>query len=150
MSTVQGDIGGGAVLVLSGGAMTGPIAMGNNNVTGAKQITFNSVPTANKTGASPNLADWTTGSIQEIVLTGNVTGTPTFTAPSGASRLTLRVKQDGTGSRTIASWPSGVRWPGGTAPTLSAGAGAVDYITFLYDGTNYDGYAAAGSSGAWA
>lgn len=126
------------------------LALGNGNVTAVKQVTFNSVPTANKTGAAPNLADWTTGSLQEIVLTGNVTGTPTFTAPTGASRLTLRVKQDGTGSRTIAAWPSGVRWPGGTAPTLSTGASAIDYITFLYDGTSYDGYAATGTSGAWA
>lgn len=126
------------------------LALGNGNITAAKQVCFNSVPTANKSGAAPNLADWTTGSIQEIVLTGNVTGTPTFTAPTGVSRLTLRVKQDGTGSRTIAAWPSGVRWPGGTAPTLSTGASAIDYITFLYDGTNYDGYAAAGTNGAWA
>jgi len=149
MSTVQGDVGGGAVLVLSGGAMTGPIAMGNNNVTGVKQVTFNSVPTAAKSGASPALVDWTAGSFQEIVI-GNITGTPTFTAPTGPSRLTLRVKQDATGSRTIAAWPSGVRWPGATAPTLSTAANAIDYVTFLYDGTNYDGYAAAGSGGAWA
>lgn len=126
------------------------LALGNGNITAAKQVCFNSMPTANKTGAAPNLADWTTGSLQEIVLTGNVTGTPTFTAPTGASRLTLRVKQDGTGSRTIAAWPSGVRWPGGTAPTLSTAANKIDYITFIYDGTNYDGMFGAGTTGGWA
>lgn len=42
-----------------------------------------------------------------------------------------RIKQDGTGNRTLA-YGSKFKWPGGTAPTLSTAAGAVDMITAQY------------------
>ena len=40
------------------------------------------------------------------------------------------------------TWPAAVRWPGGTAPTLTAGAG-VDVLVFITDdgGTNWRGVA---------
>lgn len=126
-------------LALAGGTMAGAIAMGNNNITGVKQVTFNGVVAGgNKTGASPSLADWTTGSWQAITLTGNVTGTPTFTAPSGPSRLTLKVTA---GAFTMV-WPTAVKWAGGAAPTLSTSN--YDIVTLLYDGTNYDAVASLG------
>ena len=43
---------------------------------------------------------------------------------------TIVLTQDGTGSRT-ASWGSQFLWPGGTAPTLSTGANAVDRIDYF-------------------
>ena len=42
-----------------------------------------------------------------------------------------RVKQDGTGSRTLA-YGSKFKWPGGTAPTLTATASATDFISGQY------------------
>ena len=147
MGTVQGDVSSGAVLVLSGGTMAGPLAMGNNNITGIKQVGFgSSIPTANKTGAAPALVDWTAGSIQEIVLTGNVTGTPTFTAPSAVGRISLRVKQDATGSRTM-TWPTAVDWGSAGAPTLTTGAGKMDWFTFMWDGSTYQAMAGIGAWG---
>ena len=83
--------------------------------------------------------NWNNGQKQVITLTGNIT-TMSFTAPAGTGNFLLRVVQDGTGGRTI-TWPASVRWPGGTAPTLSAGANAVDIVTFYYNGTNYYGVA---------
>jgi hypothetical protein len=53
------------------------------------------------------------------------------------SNLMLKVVQDGSGSRTITSWPGTVRWPGGIAPTLTTTAGAIDIVTCYYDRTNY-------------
>jgi hypothetical protein len=47
--------------------------------------------------------------------------------------LTLILTQDATGSRTV-TWWSGIKWPGGTAPTLSTAAGALDVFTFLKTG----------------
>ena len=44
------------------------------------------------------------------------------------------VKQDATGSRTLA-YGTTFSWPGGTAPTLTTTANAVDLITAVYDGT---------------
>ena len=43
---------------------------------------------------------------------------------------TIVLTQDATGSRT-ASWGSQFLWPGGTAPTLSTGANAVDRIDYF-------------------
>jgi len=143
-------IDGTAYLPLAGGTMTGAVAMGAQNITNIKDASWVHA-TASVTGASPTLADWTTGNFITITLTGNVTGTPTFTAPTlgsgGVARLTLRIKQDGTGSRTLSAWPTGTRWQSGTAPTLPTAANSVYYVTFWYDGTNYDG--GYGSSGAW-
>lgn len=80
--------------------------------------------------------DWTNSNKQKLTLSENVS-TLNFTAPGGAASLTLRIIQDTT-ARTIA-WPAAVKWPGGTAPTLSTGSGDIDLITFYFDGTNYFG-----------
>ena len=50
----------------------------------------------------------------------------------------FKITQGAGGSRTI-TWPSNVRWSGGTPPTLSTAAGTWDYITFLFDGTYFSG-----------
>lgn len=86
--------------------------------------------------------DWNAGQKQRATLTGNIT-TLNITAPSvgGAANLILKLIQDGTGGRTV-TWPGSVLWQNGTAPTLSAGAGAVDIISLYWDGTNYYGVAA--------
>jgi hypothetical protein len=39
------------------------------------------------------------------------------------------------GSNTL-TWNAVFKWPSGTAPTLSTGAGAKDYFVFRSDGTN--------------
>jgi hypothetical protein len=46
------------------------------------------------------------------------------------------VAQDGTGSRTLA-YGSNYKWPGGTAPTLSTAAGAIDMISCYVNDTSH-------------
>ena len=76
------------------------------------------------------------GTLQVLTLTGNCTFTfPTATA---GKSFTLLLKQDGTGSRT-ATWPAAVKWPSGTAPTLTATASKLDRFVFTADGTNWYG-----------
>jgi hypothetical protein len=80
--------------------------------------------------------DLTNGTVQILTLTGNCTFTfPTATA---GKSFTLLLKQDGTGSRTV-TWPSAVKWPGGTAPTVTATASKMDKYVFVADGTNWIG-----------
>ena len=79
---------------------------------------------------------WTNGNKQKLTLTGNCTFT--FVAPAGACSITLKLIQDNTGNRTI-TWPATVKWPAGTAPTLTTAGNAVDIISFYYDETNYHG-----------
>ncbi len=74
--------------------------------------------------------------------------------PNVSCNCTLVLKQDGTGSRTVAAdgwlaFDSGaapangssiVLWPGGTEPTLTTDANAVDIISFYWDNTNEIAY----------
>jgi hypothetical protein len=80
--------------------------------------------------------DLANGSVQILTLTGSCTFTfPTATA--GKSFIML-LKQDGTGSRTV-TWPSAVKWPSGTAPTITSTASKLDKYIFTADGTNWYG-----------
>ena len=80
--------------------------------------------------------DLANGSVQILTLTGNCTFTfPTATAGKG---FTLLLKQDGTGSRTV-TWPSSVKWPASTAPTITSTASKGDKYVFVGDGTYWWG-----------
>ncbi|MCD4780562.1 MAG: hypothetical protein K8S27_08460 [Candidatus Omnitrophica bacterium] len=103
----------------------------NNNT-----IYFQKQEDTGATGAET--IDWRNGNKVEHTLTGNVTYT--FTDPLDVCNLLLMLKQDGTGSQTV-TWPAGVQWPGGTAPTLSTSANAIDIVSFYFDGINYYGSA---------
>jgi hypothetical protein len=79
----------------------------------------------------------TSGTFQTVTLTGNCTFTmPTATAGQSFS---LIVSQDATGGRT-ATFTS-VKWPAGTAPTITATASAVDILSFVSNGTFWYGTA---------
>lgn len=83
------------------------------------------------------------GASASVTLGGN----RTITAPSNIAsgqRYTLRVVQDGTGSRTL-TWDAAFKWIGGP-PTLSTAAGAIDVFDFYCDGTSL--YPKIGTSGA--
>jgi hypothetical protein len=47
------------------------------------------------------------------------------------------LKQDATGGRSV-TW-STVKYPGGTAPTITATASRMDILSFFADGTNWYG-----------
>lgn len=84
--------------------------------------------------------NWNNGNKQKVTLApaaGNEV-TLAFTAPPGTGNVTLKLVQDASGSRTV-TWPATVKWPAGTAPTLTAAAGSIDIITLYYDETSYHG-----------
>lgn len=94
----------------------------------------------NGNSGAADTIDWTAGNKQKSTLTDNVTYT--FSPePNGPCNLIFKLVQDATGSR-IATWPADVKWPGGTAPTLSTGNGDIDIVSFYYDGTDFYGQAA--------
>jgi len=97
-----------------------------------------SVVSIGNSGTSQTLS-LTSGTVQTVTLTGNCTFTmPTATA--GKSFILIAV-QDGTGSRT-ATFTS-VKWPAGTAPTMTTTATTGrDIFTFVADGTNWYGTSA--------
>lgn len=68
-------------------------------------------------------------------------GNRTMAAPSNlvdGGTYTLRVTQDGSGTRTLA-YNAVFKWPGGSAPVLSTAIGAIDILTFISNGTNLYG-----------
>jgi hypothetical protein len=64
-------------------------------------------------------------------LTANVTVAPTLSSPNDGQTINWRLRQDGTGNRTM-TWPAAFDWPGGTVPTLSTAANAVDLLVATY------------------
>ncbi len=73
--------------------------------------------------------DFTTANYISCTLTGTTTFANPTTESVGQSGSII-ITQDGTGSRT-ASWGSQFKWVGGTAPTLTTTAAAVDRIDYL-------------------
>lgn len=67
-----------------------------------------------------------------ITLTGNATLAVPSGTPAAGQLLTLRFKQDTTGSRLV-SWNAAYRFSGGVIPTLSTGASKTDYVEFQYN-----------------
>lgn len=86
------------------------------------------------TDAATIAVDWSTFINGNVTLAGNRTlGAPSNGEP-GTSRF-VRVIQDGTGSRTLA-FASEYKHPGGTAPTLTTTAAAVDVLEIYCVSTN--------------
>jgi len=112
---------------------TGELDMGNNTVGFTQQtVTY---------AAETTTVDWKLGN--KAIMTfgaGNIT-TFAFTNPTKPCNLLLKLVQDGTGSRLVTAWDADIKWVGGTKPTLSTGANAVDICSFYWDGTNYHGIA---------
>jgi len=98
---------------------------------GYTEESFTSTPTSTIT------LDLANGSVQIITLGGNITYT--FPTPVAGKSFILVHKQDGTGSRTV-TWPASVKWPAGTAPTLTSTASRADKFVFTaIDSSNWLG-----------
>ena len=83
----------------------------------------------------------TAGTVLTATLTAGVACTFAMpTSPTAGQSFILRLTQAAT-SMTTATF-TGVKWPGGTAPTITATASAVDIISFVYIGTAWYGNAA--------
>lgn len=87
-----------------------------------------------------NLAD---GNVFDVTMDTDVTFTFSGSAASVACAFTLILRQDGSGGHTP-TWPASVDWPGGTGPTVTSTASAVDVFTFITvdNGTTWLGFTA--------
>lgn len=75
------------------------------------------------------------GNIFEFTLSTAHTTTNTLNyngLGTAARKIDLFIKQPASGGPCFIGWPTGTKWAGGTAPTLSTGAGAVDHIVLIY------------------
>jgi len=92
----------------------------------AKQANQTVVDMGNVTGATTVDFD-VRGNFIKMTMTGNIT--LTFSNMRVGTTYVIFFVQDGTGGKTI-TFPSGVRWPGGTTPTLNTTANRVSLVTF--------------------
>ena len=116
-------------IALAGSAITsGTVALAR------LPVTVEQSSAVGNSGTSTTLS-LSSASVQTVTLSGNCTFTmPTATA--GAS-LTLILTQGGSNTAAF----TGVKWPAGTAPTITTGANKVDVLTFVSDGTSWYGVA---------
>ena len=144
------------VLTFLGTPSSANLASAVTDETGSGSLVFGTSPTLNNptvtnyiesvvavgtVGASSTLA-LTNGTVQTATLTASTPCTFTMpTATSGKSFI-LKLTQAATGMTTATF--TGVKWPGGTAPTITATASAVDVLTFVCaDSIWYGNYAQA-------
>lgn len=74
------------------------------------------------------VVDMGAAALTHAILTGNAAISFTGAVAGRVYSHTLELKQDGSGGK-VPTW-TGVKWEGGTAPTLSTAANALDVLTF--------------------
>jgi hypothetical protein len=102
--------------------------------------TYGDVATYSPAGAGTATLDCSTANQHRITMpAGNIT--IALSNDKAGQVLTLDIKQDATGSRTV-TWFSGISWAGGTAPTLTTTASKTDTVTIrvVTAGSAYYGY----------
>lgn len=157
-----------AKLSLSGGTMTGALAMGSHAITGLSDgvnpndaVTMEQLAMYAPLSAPDFNSDITfNGTYHLEPATAPVYATTSTTtidlSTSAAFLVTLSSSttlsfthpsgggtyvfefKTGTGGFAV-TWPSGVLWPMGIAPIITVSASATDLVSLYYDGTNYLG-----------
>lgn len=96
-----------------------------------------SIPTTLTPTGTTEIIDWDNGNGQILSL-ASATGTVVLTLsnPKAGATYFLKVIQHASTPRDI-TFPATVKFPGGTAPTISTGASAIDTIVLFFDGTDY-------------
>jgi hypothetical protein len=132
---IAGDLGDHRVQVsssLPAGAGQGII---NGGLSGAENV--NVVASA---GSVTTLAATATAIGNDITLTSGDNLTVTMPAVAQGGFCWARVRQPSSGTTTNTVTFTSVKWPAGTAPTMSTGASVVDFYQFLSDGTAWEGF----------
>ena len=119
-----------AALPKAGGTLSGAIVGADQIISAPVLKDVGETCVENLTSGATDTIDLTDGNVHDVTLTANCTFTFSNPPADGTSgTFTLFLNQDGTGSRT-ATWPSEVKWAGGTAPTLTTTASRTDILVF--------------------
>ena len=120
--------------------------------TGSGSLVFATSPTVNNptitnyvesvvaigTVTTSHTLSLTNGTVQTATLTASVGCTFTMPTATAGKSFILLLKQAATVGLGTATF-TGVKFSGGTAPTITATAGKMDILTFTADGTNWYG-----------
>lgn len=125
------------------------VVMSNNYIVNPIFQTYKETVNAVTINTTTQTLDLSTTNIFNLSMANNVTLTFNNPPASGtAYSFMLYCKQDATGSRTI-TWPATVKWPNGSAPTMSTGSNKIDVFNFftLDGGTTYLGALSLANTG---
>ncbi len=112
---------------------TGSETLTNKTLTNPTITNYTETPFTANTGTAITIA-LTNGTVQILTLTGS----PTITMPTAvAGKSFIIMLKTGAGSFTV-TWTT-VKWPAGTAPTITSTASRQDVFSFFSDGTNWYG-----------
>ena len=128
-----------AALPKAGGTMTGTITFaGGQTIAGYALLSATQTFTAAQRGSVDALASGATVAVNladsnnfSLTLATNATLDAPTNAVAGQSGVIV-ITQDGTGSRTLA-YNVAYKFPGGTVPTLTTDAGAVDVLAYYVE-----------------
>ena len=79
--------------------------------------------------------NWRAGQKQRVEFNNSATAVLTFSPPDGVCNLMLKLMHMGAGRKF--TLPSTMKWQGGTVPTWSVSASAIDVVAMYYDGSVY-------------
>lgn len=117
---------------------TGSETLTNKTLTNPSVNNYTEGVVAIGTVSSSHTLSLTNGTVQTATLTASTPCTFTMpTATAGKSFILLLKQAASTGNGTATF--TGVKYSGGTAPTITATAGKMDILTFTADGTNWYG-----------
>jgi hypothetical protein len=85
--------------------------------------------------------DLANGTFQNLTLTSATALTVTMPTATAGKSFILMVRQPASGTATTVTFTS-VKWPAGTAPTVTATLSRADFFAFFSDGTNWYGSSA--------
>ena len=119
---------------------------GDVDITGELLVdSYNETFAAVTSSSNSTTINCETGNVFSHTLSENTTFTFSNPPSSGtAYGFSLKVTQDASDSGYTLTWPTSVDWPGGTAPTLTSTADAVDqFVFYTHDGgTTWYGFVA--------
>jgi hypothetical protein len=90
------------------------------------------------TVTTTNTISLTNGTVQTATLTASTACTFTMPTATAGKSFILLLKQAATTGAGTATF-TGVKWSGGTAPTITSTAARMDILSFVADGTNWYG-----------
>lgn len=106
-------------------------AAGTSGTSGTSGMSVSAGGIYQLTDANMIPINWLNAQTQYITLIGVKTRTITFSNAVSGSVYKIPITQDGYGNRLISSWPSTIKWAGGSAPKLTTAADATDIVTLL-------------------
>jgi hypothetical protein len=130
----------GALRVSGGVGILGNVTIGTTSINSDRTITNYGVTTnALGSGSGSRTIDITLGNFVTATATGITTWT--FSNPVSSPNACGFILELVNGGSATQTWPATVRWPGGTAPTLTASG--TDILVFITDdaGANWRGVA---------